>query len=114
HTLVEVAAKWCYGCGREMRTGGRTLEQRAGHSQARLERDERDRDALFTLGAYLALQGQPLEAQELLHRLTKLDPRYPGLWWLKARVFRDMGNLKAAKSAVGTALRASLGLIPGT
>ena len=109
NTLVEVGEKWCYGCGREMRTGGRTLEQRAAHSRARLQRNERDRDALFTLGAYLALQGQHPEALELLHRLSKLDSKYPGLWWLKARVFRDMGKLKAAKSAVGTALRLSLG-----
>jgi tetratricopeptide (TPR) repeat protein len=109
NTLVEIAEKLCYGCGREMRTGGRTLEQRAAHSRARLQRDERDRDALFTLGSYLALQGQHPEALELLHRLTKLDPKYPGLWWLKARVFRDIGKLKAARSAVGTALRSSLG-----
>ena len=109
NTLVEVGEKWCYGCGREMRSGGRTLEQRAAHSRARLQRNERDRDALFTLGSYLALQGQHPEALELLHRLTKLDPKYPGLWWLKARVFREMGKLKAARSAVGTALRSSLG-----
>lgn len=109
HTLVEVGERWCYACGREMRTGGRTLEQRAGHSRAKLERDKRDRDALFTLGAYLALQGQHPEALELLNRLSKVDPTYPGLWWLKARVFRDMGELRAAKSAVGSALRASLG-----
>ena len=110
NTLVEVGEKLCYGCGREMRSGGRTLEQRAAHSRARLQRNERDRDALFTLGSYLALQGQHPEALELLHRLTKLDPKYPGLWWLKARVFRDVGKLKAARSAVGTALRSSLGL----
>ena len=109
HTLVEVGEKWCYGCGREMRAGGRTLEQRAAHSRARLQRNERDRDALFTLGAYLALQGQHPEALELLNRLSKVDPAYPGLWWLKARVFRDTGDLKAARSAVGSALRASLG-----
>jgi len=109
NTLVEVGEKFCYGCGREMRSGGRTLEQRAAHSRARLQRNERDRDALFTLGSYLALQSQHPEALELLHRLAQLDPKYPGLWWLKARVFREMGKLKAARSAVGTALRSSLG-----
>lgn len=105
NTLVEVKERWCYGCGREIQKGVRTLEQRAGHSRARLQRDERDRDALFTLGAYLALQGQEPEALELLNELSKLDPAYPGLWWLKARVFQQMGNEKAAKAAVGRALK---------
>ncbi|MFQ5987126.1 MAG: tetratricopeptide repeat protein [Thermoplasmata archaeon] len=105
NTLVEVKERWCYGCGREIQKGGRTLEQRAGHSRARLQRNERDRDALFTLGAYHALRGQHPEAMEVLNELSKLDPEYPGLWWLKARVFQHMGNEKAAKVAVGRALK---------
>ncbi len=75
-----------------------------GLARARLKEDEDDAGALFTLAAYLAVRGHHEEALEHLIRLTALDPRYPGLWWVKARVFLEAGKTEAARSSVRMAL----------
>lgn len=104
NTLVEVGDPWCYGCGLEMKAGGESLEERVGLARARLKEDEDDADALFTVAAHLAVSGHHEEALEHLIRLTALDPRYPGLWWVKARVFLEAGKTEAAKASVRMAL----------
>ena len=45
-------------------------------------------------GAYVRTIGTLLAKKtvEVLNRLTKLNPNYPSLWWLKARVFEHMGE----------------------
>jgi tetratricopeptide (TPR) repeat protein len=105
NTLLEVEAAYCYGCGREMKEKLKTLEQRIETARSRLEENERDTDALFTIGAYLATNGQLDEAIEVLNRLTMVDQAYPGLWWLKARVFEQMGKHEAAQSSMRRAIQ---------
>ncbi len=82
----------------------RPLGAGPGRSQTRaltaLDLDENDKDALFTLGAYLLLDGKAQEALETLNRLTLLDPDYPGLWRVKALVFEKLGNKGAAAWAL--------------
>ncbi|HEV8595041.1 MAG TPA: hypothetical protein VGR51_05880 [Thermoplasmata archaeon] len=64
----------------------------------RLERDARDADALFALAAILGSQGLRPEAIQVLTFLAEVDPRYPGLWRFKARLFREVGDeLMAAR-----------------
>lgn len=104
NTLLEVGDAWCHGCGQEVREEGESLEERVGLARARLKEDGDDADALFTLAAHLAVSGQHEEALEHLIRLTALDPRYPGLWWVKARVFLETGKTAAAKASVRMAL----------
>src|SRR3989442_13678682 len=43
-----------------------------------------DTDALFTLAAWHAVHGENQKALALLHRLTQLEPAYPGVWRAKA------------------------------
>ena len=100
NTLLEVGEPWCHGCGQELKEEGESLEGRLDHARKSLERHDDDPDALFTLAAHLAVSGQLEEALEYLIRLTALDPRYPGLWWVKARVFLDAGKPEAARASL--------------
>ncbi|MEE9164484.1 MAG: tetratricopeptide repeat protein [Thermoplasmata archaeon] len=103
-TRLERAAVSCFGCGRVLGEGADTKE-RLGIAREALEANERDRDALFTVGAMLAASGETSEALEVLNRLSMLDPSYPGLWWVKSRVFENMGNSQAAEAAMVRAMR---------
>ncbi|MEE9163446.1 MAG: hypothetical protein V3U17_01440 [Thermoplasmata archaeon] len=100
NTLLEVGEPWCHGCGQGLKEEGESLEGRVDRARKSLERNEDDPDALFTLAAYLAVSGQVEEALECLIRLTAFDPRYPGLWWVKARVFLDAGKTEAARASL--------------
>ncbi len=97
-------AVYCFGCGRGLSEGD-DLEERVERAQGALAVNERDRDALFTVGAHLAAGGEAQEAIEILNKLTMLDPHYPGLWWVKARVFEALGNAQAAESAMMRAMQ---------
>ncbi|MFQ5919189.1 MAG: tetratricopeptide repeat protein [Thermoplasmata archaeon] len=101
--LAETAV-YCYGCGRGL-TEGVDLEERVERAKGALAANERDRDALFTVGAHLAAAGEAKEAIEILNKLTMLDPHYPGLWWVKARVFEALGNAQAAEAAMMRAMQ---------
>ncbi len=83
NTLVEVEKRWCHGCGREMEEKADTLEQRVDEVRARLEEDDKDRDALFTLGAYLAVNDQLQEALDVLNKLTRLHRNIRGCGGLR-------------------------------
>lgn len=98
-------AVYCYGCGRGV-SEGVDLDERVERARGRLADNERDRDALFTVGAHLAATGEGDEAIEVLNKLSMLDPAYPGLWWVKARVFETLGNSKAAEAAMVRAMGA--------
>ncbi len=97
-------AVYCYGCGRGL-TEGADLDERVERARGALAANERDRDALFTVGAHLAVGGEAQEALGILNKLTMLDPHYPGLWWVKARVFESLGNSQAAEAAMMRAMQ---------
>lgn len=62
----------------------------------RLREDPTDVDALFTKAAALARMRKYEVAVQTLNELTKLEPTYPGLWMLKAKLFDRLGDeLKA-------------------
>jgi tetratricopeptide (TPR) repeat protein len=105
NTLLEVGEPLCPGCGQELREEGESLEGRVDRARKSLEQHGDDPDALFTLAAHLAVSGQSEEALETLIRLTAVDPRYPGLWWVKARVFLDAGKPEAAQASLRMARR---------
>ena len=102
-TPLEPETGNCSGCGRSVLSQGEALEEKVKRALAILDLDENDTDALFTLGAYLLLDGKAQEALDTLNRLTLLDPVYPGLWWVKAQVFEKLGITKAAGSALARA-----------
>ncbi|MDX1534357.1 MAG: tetratricopeptide repeat protein, partial [Thermoplasmata archaeon] len=103
-TRLTGTAVYCYGCGRGL-TEGSDLDERIERAKGALEANERDRDALFTVGAHLAAAGEAQQAIEILNKLTMLDPHYPGLWWVKARVFEALGNAQAAEAAMMRAMQ---------
>ncbi len=80
-------------------------------ARTRLKTDEDDPDALFTLAAYRAVSGDHQEAMEALHKLSRIDNKYPGLWWLKARVFELLGMRDAAEAAIRKALEAGTQIV---
>ncbi len=104
-TLLGAEATSCYGCGHEVEEKGETLEMRIREARARLEKDEKDPDALLTMAAYLVVNDQPEEALEILNRLTIQDENYPGVWWVKARVFDRLGKPKASEAAIKRAMQ---------
>ncbi|MEE9174511.1 MAG: tetratricopeptide repeat protein [Thermoplasmata archaeon] len=103
-TQLNDTAIYCYGCGRGL-TEGADLYERVERAKGALAENERDGDALFTMGAHLAAAGEATEALEVLNKLSMLDPHYPGLWWVKARVFESLGNPKAAEAAMIRAMQ---------
>lgn len=58
----------------------------------RLASNPEDMDALFTQAAALARLRRYEEAVEPLNTLSRLAPRYPALWMLKAKVFDRLGD----------------------
>ncbi len=103
-TQLTDTAIYCYGCGRGLSEGA-DLDERVERARGVLAANERDRDALFTVGAHFAAAGEAQEALETLNKLTMLDPHYPGLWWVKARVFEGLGNAQAAEAAMMRAMQ---------
>jgi len=74
---------------------------------ARLERDPRDADGLFVLAVVLAVSGRRAEAIQTLTILGKVAPYYPGLWRLKSRMYREVGDAKMAALCLDAAKRIS-------
>ena len=62
----------------------------------RLAANDRDPDALFTLAALRTLQGRFGEALEWLELVEEIEPRYPGIWRLKAKIYELKGDAEAA------------------
>ncbi len=95
-TILEPETGNCPECAHSVLDRGEALEAKVKRALAILDLDENDTDALFTLGAYLLLDGKAQEALDTLNRLTLLDPDYPGLWRVKAQVFEKLGKKGAA------------------
>jgi len=62
----------------------------------RLAENERDPDALFTLAALKTIQGRFDEALRWLSVLEETEPKYPGIWRLKAKIYDLKGDAEAA------------------
>ena len=62
----------------------------------RLQANENDPDALFTLVALRTLQGRFDEALRWLEHLEMVEPRYPGIWRLKAKIYELKGDAEMA------------------
>ncbi len=58
----------------------------------RLRSNPRDWDALAAVGAYLLARGQTDKALDCFHRITRENPKYPGIWGLKAKAFEALGD----------------------
>ena len=70
-----------------------------------LEKNPRDPDALFTRAAILATLGQHQDALHTLETLAKIEPQYPAVWRLKARLYKEIGDPKTADLCVRAAER---------
>lgn len=79
------------------------FQRRIQSIDRRLQADPEDADALFAKGTYLAMQKRHQEAIEVLDRVTQLNPRYPGVWYFKAKVHQALGNLKMAELCLNRA-----------
>lgn len=65
----------------------------------RLLENADDVDALFVLAALRAQRGQVSEGLDILERVLRLDPAYPGAWRFKAKLHRMRGEVEAERSA---------------
>ncbi len=65
----------------------------------RLAENADDVDALFTLAALRAQDGELTEGLTILDRVLRIDPKYPGAWRFKATLHRMQGHLDAERSA---------------
>ncbi|MFQ6012091.1 MAG: tetratricopeptide repeat protein [Thermoplasmata archaeon] len=63
----------------------------------RLAEDAHDIDALFTKSVSQARLGAYDEAIGTLNQLARLDPSYPALWMLKAKIYERVGDDLKAK-----------------
>jgi len=80
-------------------------EEYARDAIARLERNPRDADGLFVLATVLAASGRRSEAIRTLTMLGRVAPYYPGLWRLKARLYREAGDERMAALCTETDAR---------
>jgi len=58
--------------------------------------ERNDSDILFTMAAINAIHRQFLKALKCIQSLEKIDPEYPGLWRLKAKIYELMGDAETA------------------
>ncbi len=65
--------------------------------KAHLQADPKDHDALVALGLLLLSRHQPEKALECFNRVSRADPKYPGIWRFKAKAFDALGDTKAAE-----------------
>lgn len=89
----------------EVRRRQAIFEKRVKEADRRLEADGQDQDALFAKATYLALRKGYSEAIDLLNALTHLNPRYPGVWYLKAKIYELMGDMRMAELCLMSASR---------
>lgn len=61
-------------------------------AQRRLLEVPGDADALFVVAAWDEVVGDLGNAMERLNRLVSRQPDYPGVWWLRARVLKELGR----------------------
>ena len=63
----------------------------------RLQDDPQDLDALFAGAAWFARNEEFEKSIETLDIITKRDPFYPGVWMLKAKIYKQLDNEKMAR-----------------
>jgi Flp pilus assembly protein TadD len=81
----------------------------ARETKRRLDANPTDRDALFASASLVAAKREYGRAIELLGLLGELDPKYPGLWRFKARIYREAGNRRMEKRCLILADRQEMG-----
>ncbi len=62
-----------------------------------LRGDPKDNDALVALGLFMLSRGEAEKALECFNRVSKADPKYPGIWRFKAKAFDALGDRESAK-----------------
>ena len=65
-------------------------------SAERLRSNPQDWDALTAVGTYFLAKGQADKALDCFHRITRSNPKYPGMWRLKAEALEALGDAKDA------------------
>jgi len=72
-------------------------------ARRRLEANAADADALLVIAMWYSLLGDPATSLRFLHRLTQIRPEYPGVWRVKAQVYREVGMEEMAARCEETA-----------
>lgn len=57
----------------------------------------KDYDALVALGLFMLSRGEANKALECFNRVSRDDPKYPGIWRFKAKAFEVLGDKAAAE-----------------
>ncbi|HEX9340736.1 MAG TPA: hypothetical protein VF992_06140 [Thermoplasmata archaeon] len=68
-------------------------------ARERLKLNPDDADALFAIAAAQGTLGDARSGVQSLERLAKLDPNYPGLWMLKAKLHARLGESDFAQQS---------------
>ena len=64
--------------------------------KAHLHANPKDHDALVALGLFFLSRSEPDKALECFNRVSRADPKYPGIWRFKAKAFDALGDSAAA------------------
>ncbi len=62
-----------------------------------LKSNPKDHDALVALGLFMLSRGEAEKALECFNRVSREDPKYPGIWRFKAKAFDALGDAESAK-----------------
>ncbi len=62
-----------------------------------LKANPKDHDALVALGLFMLSGGEAGKALECFNRVSREDPKYPGIWRFKAKAFDALGDAESAK-----------------
>lgn len=62
-----------------------------------LRENPKDQDALVALGLFLLSRREAAKALECFNRVSKADPKYPGIWRFKAKAFDALGDAESAR-----------------
>ena len=65
--------------------------------KAHLRANPRDNDALVALGLFMLSRGEADKALECFNRVSRADPKYPGIWRFKAKAFDALGDTVSAE-----------------
>ncbi len=61
-----------------------------------LRSNPKDHDALVALGLFMLSRGEAGKALECFNRVSRADPKYPGIWRFKAKAFDALGDKASA------------------
>lgn len=62
-----------------------------------LHANPKDHDALVALGLFMLSRDEAQKALECFNRVSREDPKYPGIWRFKAKAFDALGDPAAAE-----------------